>query len=107
MVGCFPIPRAGYSPLMKSPQSPDAVDTKFLVMTRQNRSDLILVTYGDQHVSMMNSNLRPELPTKIIIHGFKGSGHDKVAKLLGNALLDLVMRFAFGINNVVNTKIYN
>ncbi|KAL5241245.1 hypothetical protein ACI65C_008655 [Semiaphis heraclei] len=89
MVGCFPIPRTNYSPLMKSPQSPDTVDTKFLVMTRQNRSDLILVTYGDQHVSMNNSNFRPELPTKIIIHGFKGSGHDKVAKLIGNALLDL------------------
>lgn len=89
MVGCFPIPRTSYSPLMKSPQSPDIVDTKFLVMTRQNRSDLILVTYGDRHVSMNNSNFKPELPTKIIIHGFKGSGHDKVAKLLGNALLDL------------------
>jgi len=93
MVGCFPVPRISYSPLMKSPQSPDAVDTKFLVMTRQNRSDLILVTYGDGHVSMMNSNLRPELPTKIIVHGFKGSGQDKVAKLLGNALLDVVMQY--------------
>lgn len=90
MVGCFPIPRSSYSPLMKSPQSPDTVDTKFLVMTRQNRSDLILIKYGDRHVSMANSNFKPELPTKIIIHGFKGSGHDKVAKLLGNALLDLV-----------------
>lgn len=90
MVGCFPIPRSSYSPLMKSPQSPDTVDTKFLVMTRQNRSDLVLIKYGDRHVSMTNSNFKPELPTKIIIHGFKGSGHDKVAKLLGNALLDLV-----------------
>ncbi|XP_025417426.1 pancreatic triacylglycerol lipase-like isoform X2 [Sipha flava] len=89
MVGCFPIPRTSYSPLMKSPQSPDAVDTKFLVMTRHNRSDLTYITYGDQHVSLKNSNLRPELPTKIIIHGFKGSGRDKVARLLGNALLDL------------------
>lgn len=92
MVGCFPIPRSSYSPLMKSPQSPDAVDTKFLVMTRQNRSDLIFVKYGDEYVSMMNSNLRPELPTKIIVHGFKGSGQDKVAKLLGNAILDVVMK---------------
>lgn len=90
MVGCFPIPRTNYSPLMKSPQSPDAVDTKFLVMTRENRSELILITYGDEHVSMINSNLRSDLPTKIIVHGFKGSGRDKAAKLLGNALLDMV-----------------
>ncbi|VVC40073.1 Hypothetical protein CINCED_3A010000 [Cinara cedri] len=89
MVGCFPVPRTGYSPIIKSPQSPDTVDTKFLVMTRENRSDLISITYGDERVSMLNSNLKPGLPTKIIIHGYKGSGRDKGAKLLGDALLDL------------------
>lgn len=102
MVGCFPIPRTGYSPLIKSPQSPDTVGTKFLVMTRENRSDLILVTYGDEHVSMINSNLKPERPTKIIIHGYKGSGRDKTAQILGNALLDVVMRyFTTKYNNVL------
>lgn len=103
MVGCFPIPRSVHSPLMKSPQSPDAVDTKFLVMTRQNRSDLILITYGDEHVSMINSNLKPELPTKIIIHGFKGSGRDKAALVLSNALLDLVIRVSHECKMHVNT----
>ncbi|XP_050435762.1 pancreatic triacylglycerol lipase-like isoform X2 [Adelges cooleyi] len=88
-VGCFPMPRSAHSPLMKSPQPPEAVNTTFLMITRLNRKDLTVVTYGDDHASLMNSSFKPESPTKIIVHGFKGSGRDKVALLLGNALLDL------------------
>ncbi|XP_050532433.1 pancreatic triacylglycerol lipase-like [Daktulosphaira vitifoliae] len=88
-VGCFPVPRSAHSPIVKSPQPPDAVNTKFLLITRQNRTNYSFVTYGDNHSSLKNSNFRPELPTKIIIHGYKGTGRDKVALLLANALLDL------------------
>lgn len=88
MVGCFP--RAKHSPLKKSPQSPDTVDTKFWLHTQSNASFPQLLTYGDKRQSIVNSNFDPSIPSKIIAHGFKGSGKEKGAQSLATALLKLV-----------------
>ena len=92
MVGCFSMPRSQLSPLKKIPQAPETVDTKFLLITRnlllENSSDWLV--YGDEQKSLKRSNFDTALPTKIIVHGFKGSGQDKGALDIADALLKLV-----------------
>lgn len=93
MVGCFPMPRAQISPLKKPPQAPETVDTKFILLTQPtiyNGSSIAWLTYGDEQKSLIQANFDYTLPTKIIVHGFKGSGHDKTALDIATAFLEIV-----------------
>lgn len=91
IVGCFPMPRSQISPLKKPPQPPEAVDTKFLLLTKNTLSKNIthLLKYGDQQKSLIDVNFNYSLPTKVIVHGFKGSGQDRGALDISTALLEL------------------
>ncbi|KAK6617215.1 hypothetical protein RUM44_005546 [Polyplax serrata] len=91
VVGCFELPRK--PSLKKPPQSPEMVDTKFWLYTRSTvtnlevkyddllilRKDAQLLYYGDDFESIKNSTFNPGKPSKVLIHGFKGSGKDKGA----------------------------
>lgn len=94
MVGCFPVPRTQISPLKKPPQPPETVDTKFFLLTRvtllANTSHIL--KYGDNQKSLIKANFDGTLPTKLIIHGYKGSGQDKGAQDIASAFLDLVKK---------------
>uniref|UniRef100_A0A0K8S9R3 Lipase domain-containing protein n=1 Tax=Lygus hesperus TaxID=30085 RepID=A0A0K8S9R3_LYGHE len=81
LVGCFPAD----SPLKKGPQSPTEVQTQFFLYTRNTSGDLM--AYGDDRSSLSKSEFSPQRPTKFIVHGFKGSGKDKGAKLAIASLL--------------------
>ncbi|BET00125.1 Lipase [Nesidiocoris tenuis] len=83
LVGCFPADR----PLKKGPQSPTEVQTQFRLYTRNSSSELM--AYGDDRSSLSKSGFSPYRPTKVIVHGFKGSGKDKGAKLIIASLLDV------------------
>lgn len=87
------MPRAQISPLKKPPQAPETVDTKFILLTQPtlyNGSSLAWLTYGDDQKSLIQANFDYTLPTKIIVHGFKGSGHDKTALNIATAFLEIV-----------------
>ena len=92
MVGCFPAPRTQISPLKKSPQPPETVDTKFFLLTRPAllANTSYVLKYGDNQKSLIQANFDGALPTKLIIHGFKGSGQDRGAQDIASAFLDLV-----------------
>lgn len=62
-----------HSPLMKVPDSPEDVNTKFWLYRRENSSKQ-LIKYGDG--SIRQSSFNALLPVKILIHGYKGSGDD-------------------------------
>lgn len=99
MVGCFPMPRTQISPLKKPPQPPETVDTKFLLLTRASLStnSSHLLKYGDNQKSLIDADFNYSLPTKLIVHGFKGSGQDRGALDISTALLELVgFHFAIG-----------
>ena len=92
MVGCFPMPRTQISPLKKPPQPPETVDTKFILITRSSlaTNSSFMLKYGDNQKSLILANFDNTLPTKMIIHGFKGSGQDRGAQDIASAFLDLV-----------------
>ncbi|XP_065226686.1 pancreatic triacylglycerol lipase-like [Planococcus citri] len=91
MVGCFPMPRSQISPLKKPPQPPEAVDTKFILLTRNFIETNItnLLKYGDNQKSLLDANLDISLPIKLIVHGFKGSGQDRGAIEIATSFLDV------------------
>ena len=86
------MPRTQISPLKKPPQPPETVDTKFILLTRSSLSSnsSYILKYGDNQKSLILANFDDTLPTKLIIHGFKGSGQDKGAQEIASAFLDLV-----------------
>uniref|UniRef100_A0A8D8MA48 Pancreatic lipase-related protein 2 n=1 Tax=Cacopsylla melanoneura TaxID=428564 RepID=A0A8D8MA48_9HEMI len=89
-VGCFSIPRRSIAPFgKKTPQSPDDVDTKFWLLTRENPTQPEKVMYSDDKASLVSSHFNESRPTKFIAHGFKGSGKDRGALIIVEALLDL------------------
>lgn len=96
------MPRSQISPLKKPPQPPEAVDTKFLLLTKNTLSKNIthLLKYGDQQKSLIDVNFNYSLPTKVIVHGFKGSGQDRGALDISTALLELVSLLKFLILNL-------
>ncbi len=111
MVGCFMIPRAQIPSLMKPPQSPETVDTKFLLLTRRSLTNGTVesvewLLYGDNQKSLSNSTFDHLSSTKIIIHGFKGSGQDKGALDIAAAFLKLVSTISFNDNCYNRIKIY-
>ncbi|XP_069703414.1 pancreatic triacylglycerol lipase-like [Periplaneta americana] len=99
VVGCFVVSRK-ISPLKKFPQSPAEVDTRFILFTRQNGSfvnhvetlnisDAQMIHIGDGQKSLLHSNFDPRRPTKLIIHGYMGSGKDRGALSGVDAFLKL------------------
>ncbi|XKL61870.1 hypothetical protein PGB90_001703 [Kerria lacca] len=91
VVGCFLMPRTQISPLKKFPQAPEMIDTKFILLTRSlllSNSNRWL-KYDDNQESLKETNFNYTLPTKIIVHGFKGSGQDKGALDIATAFLEL------------------
>nr|CAD7396776.1 unnamed protein product [Timema poppensis] len=87
MVGCFTTQRK-HSPLKKTPESPEIVDTKFWLYTPSNITSPQLIQYGDRLYSLEKSDFQYNLPVKVLIHGFKGSGKDKGAIRGAHAFLD-------------------
>nr|CAD7589660.1 unnamed protein product [Timema genevievae] len=87
MVGCFTTQRK-HSPLKKTPESPEIVDTKFWLYTLSNITSPQLIQYGDRLYSLEKSDFQYDLPVKVLIHGFKGSGKDKGAIRGAQAFLD-------------------
>nr|CAD7193722.1 unnamed protein product [Timema douglasi] len=87
MVGCFATQRK-HSPLKKTPESPEIVDTKFWLYTPSNITSPQLIQYGDRLYSLEKSDFQYDLPVKVLIHGFKGSGKDKGAIRGAHAFLD-------------------
>lgn len=86
------MPRTQISPLKKFPQAPEMIDTKFILLTRSlllSNSNRWL-KYDDNQESLKETNFNYTLPTKIIVHGFKGSGQDKGALDIATAFLELV-----------------
>jgi hypothetical protein len=99
-VGCFTVSRK-ISPLKKFPESPETVDTTFLLFTRQNGTimnhartlnidDVQVISSGERQQSILHSNFDTQHPVKIIIHGYKGSGKDRGALSGVDAFLNLV-----------------
>jgi len=99
-VGCFEW--EGHTGLF--PNSPEKVDTRFLLYTRHNqhqeynhqfRSFMdtphnhgIEINYTNVAPSLRQSNFNPDLPTKFIIHGFDSSGLQEWINRMKNDLLD-------------------
>ncbi|KAK7866881.1 hypothetical protein R5R35_006043 [Gryllus longicercus] len=77
-VGCFQASRKR-SPLMKVPQAPHEIDTKFLLYKRENIGPPQTIKYGDNMFSLKSSNFSIHSPVKILIHGYKGSSSDQAA----------------------------
>ncbi|KAL1116739.1 hypothetical protein AAG570_005211 [Ranatra chinensis] len=74
-------------PLKKAPQSPTDLDTKFFLYTRIFQETEI--RYDDGGKSLAGSGLDPRLPTRIVVHGFKGSLKDEGAVSLVDNLLKI------------------
>lgn len=90
-VGCFSIPRRSVAPFgKKTPQSPEDIDTKFWLLTRDNPNQPQYLKYADDQVTLKSSHFNISRSTKFIAHGFKGSGKDKGALNIVEALLQLV-----------------
>lgn len=92
MVGCFPMPRSQISPLKKPPQPPETVDTKFILLTRNFLQTNIsnLLRYGDHQKSLIDANFDYNMPIKLIVHGYKGSGQDRGALEIATSFLEIV-----------------
>jgi hypothetical protein len=99
-VGCFTVSRK-ISPLKKFPESPESVGTTFLLFTHKNGTitnhattlntdDAQIIFSGEGQQSILDSDFDLQLPVKIIIHGFKGSGKDRGALLGVDAFLRMV-----------------
>lgn len=84
------MPLSKHSPLKKTPQSPETVDTKFWLFSRPNITTPQLLTYGDRRQSIVNSNFDNTKATVLIAHGFKGSMNDRGAVLAITSLLKQV-----------------
>lgn len=93
-MGCFARAKST-SPLKKTPQSPNDLDTKFWLFTRGYPISPEELTYSDKRQSIVNSSFNSNKQTKVIAHGFKGSSKDKgaldyVAALLMMASTDFL-----------------
>lgn len=88
-VGCFARAKST-SPLKKTPQSPDDLDTKFWLFTRSNPTDPEELTYGDKRQSIVNSSFASNKATKVIAHGYKGSSKDEGAIAYVSEFLKMV-----------------
>lgn len=89
-VGCFFIPRRSVAPFgKKTPQSPDDIDTKFWLLTRENPTQPQFLKYADDMSSLKLSHFNASRATKFIAHGFKGSGKDRGALIIVDSLLNM------------------
>ncbi|XP_054152603.1 pancreatic triacylglycerol lipase-like [Oppia nitens] len=62
-----------YRPLNLLPQSPELIDTRFMLYTRHNQLDAITIKQGNnanQTTTIKSSHFDGNKPTKFIIHGF-------------------------------------
>ncbi|RZF32030.1 hypothetical protein LSTR_LSTR007108 [Laodelphax striatellus] len=89
LLGCFPMALSKHQPLKKTPQSPSDVDTKFWLFTRDNEENATQLHYGDRRESILNSNYSSKIPTKMLVHGYKGSGMDYAARAIAGLWLKL------------------
>ncbi|XP_075235791.1 pancreatic triacylglycerol lipase-like [Lycorma delicatula] len=89
LLGCFPMAISKHQPLKKTPQPPAEVDTKFWLFTRGNQSEPTQLFYGDKRESIVKSSYDSRKKTRILVHGFKGSGMDFAARAIGNLLMKL------------------
>ena len=58
-----------YRPIVFLPQSPQKINTRFLLHTRKNLNSAQYLVVGD-HQSMKSSFFDGKKPTKFIVHGF-------------------------------------
>ncbi|RXG62156.1 Pancreatic lipase-related protein 2, partial [Armadillidium vulgare] len=56
------------------PNSPEEVNTKFILHTKQNQKREQFLSYTNAS-TILNSNFTPKRKTKVIIHGFGSSCH--------------------------------
>ncbi|KAH1002997.1 pancreatic lipase-related protein 2 isoform X1 [Dendroctonus ponderosae] len=88
VVGCFSLPHKN-SPLQKVPESPAALDTKFLLFTRQNRTEPELLHYADASGSLRSSSFNVFKPLKVLIHGYTSKWNQSGAVQVKDAYLQL------------------
>lgn len=76
-LGCFSITGKYFSltrrPVVVLPQSPEEINTKFLLFTRLNKASPHSLIYNNAD-SVLRSKFSSSRPTKLIIHGFLGDG---------------------------------
>ena len=75
-----------YRPFSFLPQSPDLVNPKFMLYTREASTTGHRIRAGDK-VGLHTSTFRPDRPTKFLVHGFLDDAHTsiwmQVSALLG------------------------
>lgn len=88
LVGCFdnnePFNNAGF----EVPQSPDFVQTAFLLFTQESPTNPEFLQYDDDE-SILSANLNPSRYLRIIIHGFQNNRDSVWIPPLRNELLKL------------------
>ncbi|KAK3612366.1 hypothetical protein CHS0354_011086 [Potamilus streckersoni] len=70
------------------PASPDKLDTKFRLFTRQNLNDTMFQMLSAYDVtSIQNSSFDPDKQTKMVVHGYRNNGLSNWMKIMKNELL--------------------
>ncbi|KAI5631393.1 lipase domain-containing protein [Phthorimaea operculella] len=88
--GCFSkaYPWTEHRPENYFPQEPDEMGVQYVVFTRRNLHNPVLLTAEDSEM-IRNSNIDPRGPFYFIAHGFLEGGHKLWIEKLTNALLSV------------------
>lgn len=86
-LGCFD-KEGTFKHLKQLPEPPETVNTQFLLYTRKNRLTPQILDYKKPE-TVLESNINPKVPLKIITHGFGGRNNLTWVWEMKNALLQM------------------
>ncbi|XP_017778335.1 PREDICTED: pancreatic triacylglycerol lipase-like [Nicrophorus vespilloides] len=88
-VGCFEVPHSR-SPLQKTPEAPETLDTKFFLFRRNiNFSEPEVIYYEDGGKSLSASKFNFEQPLRIFIHGYMSKWNERGAFVFADSFLKM------------------
>lgn len=89
VVGCYDNKGPYSNAALEIPQSPEHIDTHFLLFTQENPTMPEFLYYDRDDESIQNSNLNPSRWLRIIVHGFSNNRDSVWIKPLQDELLKL------------------
>ncbi|CAF4626709.1 unnamed protein product, partial [Rotaria sp. Silwood2] len=120
LVGCFDNNEPFNHAALEVPQSPEFINTAFLLFTQEQPTNPEFLFYDTDDESIIRSNLNPSRWLRVIIHGFQNNRDsvwipklkDELLKLKNDEISDVLVidwgggaKFPFYSNAVANTRL--
>jgi hypothetical protein len=89
LVGCFDNNDPFNNAALEVPQTPEFIDTAFLLFTQEAPTNPEFLYYDQADETLINSNINPSRWLRILIHGFTNNRDSVWMKKLKDGLLKL------------------